>query len=1462
MSYNNSNSNSDNNSNSDKNIRSQNRNVATIVPPAAPYPPMMATAITTTDTSNSAAASNSNIQRYPSAPFTTVRSSLTSSPQYRTSAIIATQPRQQQQQQQQQQNSTTSASTSSTEASNANASSSGFAIASNTSMRRGQKETESHYSKMSSNNNDNKNKNNNAYNMDRPATSSTERRTGGTTSATTNTTTTTTATSAGRNYASRVRFCQFNMVACINCKENTTSSTTTTTNNNNSNNHPNTTSNTSTTSSPRVGHRKLGPILLDLRQLVTHNNNSNKDASTSTNTITTRSSSSTATTEMTMRPMLFTTRIVARSRGNPSLGASVASSCLDVSDIIGNITNDYRPSPCATGLTTGALCIHTFTTTTAAAAAADNNESLQQQQQQQAAAVGDDDYYSAGPALSFNSSIEYFHTPRHHRPATAVAWRRHNSRHVAIGLVSSTSAAAAAAAQAAAGGGVASHHHIHTASSPATGLSSNQHHQVTGMNHRNSRLRSGPAIPGTGVGARSGAASTGAGTGGGGGGGDREFCCFLWDIEHQSTGGSSTTVGTKRTNSSPLFKLSHNAGVASLAWLLEGGQTLAVGGEQRNIQLYDLRVSGKSSATPPISAFGHNFGVHGIEVDPFRLHQFATFSRAAGEPVKIWDARRMDSVISEIKVGSMTFTTPSSYDTANNTAVGSYVSSMRWSAREAGVLSVAMGDVVLDYDTSSRPNLLRLNHAKGAILDLELYPGTFASETNSVSTHGSVNNTRQKVPSSTGETTRGAARSNDDNRLISELYPQRMLVVLADRSVQDMAKHTIAPLAISRRDGRVVHALGKDVFLGSALTGPSAMESLSIRPDEDISATMMRRARCLNTARYSMDTTSNIQVLTEEISLHRLSPDHDALLRLWTWIDRIEALCTTHNPEDLAGLDEGGMFWASKGFDETGVWKLLQMENEALDSSDKKLRSDSLACDLYDSPVRRYVDLMLFTDRCVAAFLVHIDTQNLTLFVCLIRAALTACGWSGRFDLSVVLGECESLGEFERSAALAVFHGNLGSAVDALQRGADVIHRHMVDKASQALPATASQYAETLQLVAMCLAGFGGVDSKSAASPVWRRACESLMRRPDLSGDNLRASRSAYLRALLSFLINISLEKGYYDVLDDGRLSLCDRVAFACRFLPRDQLRNYLMKRVASCQESGNIEGLVISGIEKEGIKIIQSYVDHTADVQTAALVTSRVILPNEWTSERRVCAEILDSYRMLLNSWQMWHSRAMFDVDRADLLRRIKVRQLDAQGGNVKALAFQSRRIQSRGRAGARQPDPDILPSVPAQLDARCTYCSSSLGLKRQDMHANQWLSKMKPVLSCCPSCQKPLPRCAICLLSLGCLNPYMELTRERERTRPSRGGSSLQAPDDLSSLANLPFAEWFTWCLTCKHGGHAHHLVGWFANHEVCPVSGCSCRCQFDGIQKLNRPSLTQPVAPSHSLESTETSLFAAQQ
>jgi hypothetical protein len=36
-----------------------------------------------------------------------------------------------------------------------------------------------------------------------------------------------------------------------------------------------------------------------------------------------------------------------------------------------------------------------------------------------------------------------------------------------------------------------------------------------------------------------------------------------------------------------------------------------------------------------------------------------------------------------------------------------------------------------------------------------------------------------------------------------------------------------------------------------------------------------------------------------------------------------------------------------------------------------------------------------------------------------------------------------------------------------------------------------------------------------------------------------------------------------------------------------------------------------------------------------------------------------------------------------------------------------------------------------------------------------------------------------------------------------------------------------WFTWCQTCRHGGHAKHMLEWFEEHTECPVNNCDCNC-----------------------------------
>ncbi|VEU41958.1 unnamed protein product [Pseudo-nitzschia multistriata] len=750
--------------------------------------------------------------------------------------------------------------------------------------------------------------------------------------------------------------------------------------------------------------------------------------------------------------------------------------------------------------------------------------------------------------MVYASSIDYFH-PRHHRKATSVAWRPTiHTNHVAIGTAGSSAIA--------------------------------QNKPIPGQLHR-------PTGP---ISMRSRAS-------------DREYCCFIWDI-----------LDSKKTM--PLSKFAHNSPVASLAWMMDG-QTLAVGGQQRTIQLYDLRLSTtNNSKLPPLSAYAHESGVHGIEVHPQRPHLMATFCRSVGEPVKLFDIRRMDSAVGEIKLTSSGGQNTSSSTASMPTSISSQrmqqakAEAIQWNVLEPGMLSIATGESVQEYDTNSgsRPSLVRVNRVrKGGktIKAIALYRGK--EETAS---DGHV----ASVDSTVGRKT----NVGDSDRLLSRLYPRRMVAVLEDQTIEDMARDANAPLAISPRDGRLFHALGPHLFMRSPSEGPSAMERIieraemkKVYEEEDISATMMRRARCVQANPYSMNPERNIKLMSRE-TLNEEAVDHEeasepsgpalpkyrnrALLRLWGWIERVESLSFQEVDDAESELR------LTKEISNAGVLQLLTSQesnaNERV-GDEQTVFSELLSCNIYDSAAR--------------------------------RAALSSCGWAGKFDLNIVMAECEALGEYERSAALAVWHEDVGAAVDALQRATEAVHQQAQGGETSFSFPVSTQYAETLGLISMCIAGFGGKTESQRS--VWRRACANLLQRDDLSSTRSKHStRVAYLRALCEFLLNAGTIESLLRVLENTHLSLCDRVAFACRFLEKRELTAYLLRCVEICQELGDVEGLSITGLSKPGIKILQSFVDRYTDVQTAALVVSRVILPMDWATERKICFEWVESYRNLLN--------------------------------------------------------------------------------------------------------------------------------------------------------------------------------------------------------------------------------------
>jgi len=170
---------------------------------------------------------------------------------------------------------------------------------------------------------------------------------------------------------SRVLFCpsQPDVYACINCvsQDGAVAST------------------KQASQNERGSSKRSGPVLLELRRLYLHKSGVNNEN------------------DGVARP-LFDSSTLATSQGNPSLGTSVASTCMAYPDLLENAVTVQGFTPCATGLSTGALCIHSF---------------------------GVDD------ELNVSSSVTYYST-RHQRQASAVAWRPRNNSQVAIGLVSSS----------------------------------------------------------------------------------------------------------------------------------------------------------------------------------------------------------------------------------------------------------------------------------------------------------------------------------------------------------------------------------------------------------------------------------------------------------------------------------------------------------------------------------------------------------------------------------------------------------------------------------------------------------------------------------------------------------------------------------------------------------------------------------------------------------------------------------------------------------------------------------------------------------------------------------------------------------------------------------------------------------------------------------------------------------------
>ncbi|KAG5359179.1 SEH-associated protein 4 [Yarrowia sp. C11] len=477
--------------------------------------------------------------------------------------------------------------------------------------------------------------------------------------------------------------------------------------------------------------------------------------------------------------------------------------------------------------------------------------------------------------------------------------------------------------------------------------------------------------------------------------------------------------------------------------------------------------------------------------------------------------------------------------------------------------------------------------------------------------------------------------------------------------------------------------------------------------DTDISTIIRKRAL----AGYGLDTPTNKFLLKSHN--HSLWPAH--LKNTWKWISRAQKADIDRSVvSEYFDLGYEGILdvWQ-------GVQGLERQQNRLL----KKDATESQFAQAIQLAMETEFTRKIYISASVAGTKKQFQRQ-LCLYV---------AGWDFSYDkLEAEIQKAEGKGEYEKAAGWAVFHGNVERAVQCLAASKKERHR----------------------IISTAISGY--LSQSTNANSSWREQCRRLASELD----------NAYFRAIFAYIA----DGDWLDVLAESSLPLKERLGVALRFLPDDDLTSYLNRLGDQAVSRGELEGIILTGITPRAVDLLQSYVDRTGDIQTAALLTS-FGAPRFFEDERY--SQWVLSYQQLLNQWGMFKERALFDIARTKLSKN--------STGAVTAV------------------------TKPRQVFLRCSYCNKNI-FKDESKPGTGTSSTPSAK---CPHCNSPLPRCAVCLLTMGEAMPDTRVELEK------------------NNFAFQQFSHWFSFCLSCNHGMHAGHVQKWFSKHDVCPVPNCSCLC-----------------------------------
>lgn len=925
---------------------------------------------------------------------------------------------------------------------------------------------------------------------------------------------------------------------------------------------------------------------------------------------------------------------------------------------------------------------------------------------------------------------------------------------------------------------------------------------------------------------------------------------MIWDVEHLKS--PLTSAGDRAIHSFALGE-----GVSSISWLPREENIIIMGTNRGWVRLYDLRVKKSMDLSFSLSDGEKVFKVKGIRPDPWQSSTIAVYSDQPGDFVRILDLRIVDNAGQKSRFNVVVNIQPPATTPDSNDRAGAIVD-VAWSPLRANTLAVATAN--LNYI----PIYSVMRASSDMIIRSPLHSCSLPEPTKSIS----WSHPRMLVALQTG---------------------------ILDVNIRERQALAYSPIA-SLHDNLSSHGFLNPSLLNK-YTNTIPIDQVHLPSsqlvDIDISDSnkniaVIIRKRAM--AEYSVDAAKNLQVFSDELDYlyrdfdkepstdtvnpYRISKEDRLerrqytveLFKLWEWVDRMSA-----DDEDIGNC---------------GVMHELKHVLPSI-SNDTPCRHEKLGVFVYVSN---------FREKC-----------------------LGICGWldvvglkrgpkkhDENLDLEqerkwklkeLVRSLCDEASySYERAAALALWHGDVALAVEtlntfvAIQSKTDVtpsddvidipsetgsddreVNRHGWDE--EITP----EYIHVVSLVAMCFAGYRHHIPKE---DIWVSMCEQVVSLLESHG---RVAKAYLISACKFLLISLVSKPDYSWFLKDDRIYLEDRVAFACNFVDFVTMTSWVKDTANTCKLLGRLDGLLLTGLSPEGLAILQAYIDRTCDVQTCALLSARLIssisyVDTNISSNSNHSSDVeklwLYEYRNLLNKWQMFFARASLDVEIGKIQRKrdllygdgsVSPSGNDAKGSRPPGylgshITATNQLTADRSKVTKRQQFAQPSHRNQAHLLIRCHYCSTSLPLDlattQQQQTANSaFTRKQRPVLNCCVHCKRQLPRCYVCQLYLGMINPNLQLHRmaaQQRLIRDARPG--LPSTIELEKIEDhvLEYGQWFFFCQRCKHGGHATCIDEWFSStlsmtsldskpnaesessdrlfvqqHRLCGVNGCSCQC-----------------------------------